>query len=98
MRIGELAQQSGVAETLRYYEQQGLLAKPARSAANYRVYTAQHVEQLAFIRQCRLLDYPSQKFVCYWATKPRRASLREVNRLLDRHIVDVQSVFKNCRH
>lgn len=92
VRIGELAQQAGVAvETLRYYEQQGLLAKPARSAANFRIYTAQHVEQLAFIRQCRLLDLSLAEIrvLLGYKAAPEQAC-GEVNRLLDRHIINVQ--------
>lgn len=92
MRIGELAQQTGVAvETLRYYEQEGLLAKPARTAANFRIYTDQHVEQVAFIRQCRFLDLSLAeiRILLGYKTSPEQAC-GEVNRLLDRHIVEVQ--------
>lgn len=57
MKIGELAQLSGLTvETIRYYEQQGLLAKAARADSNYRVYQAPHLETLLFIKQCRSLD------------------------------------------
>lgn len=92
MRIGELAQQTGVAvETLRYYEQQGLLAKPARTAANFRIYTAQHTEQVAFIRQCRFLDLSLAeiRILMGYKAAPEQAC-GEVNRLLDRHISNVQ--------
>lgn len=92
MRIGELAQQTGVAvETLRYYEQEGLLAKPARTAANFRIYTAQHVEQVAFIRQCRFLDLSLAeiRILIGYKAAPEQAC-GEVNRLLDQHIDDVQ--------
>lgn len=57
MKIGELAGRSGCAvETIRYYEREGLLPEPARSAANYRLYGETHAERLAFIRHCRALD------------------------------------------
>ncbi len=57
MKIGELAQLSGLTvETIRYYEQQDLLAKAARADSNYRVYQAPHLETLLFIKQCRSLD------------------------------------------
>jgi Cd(II)/Pb(II)-responsive transcriptional regulator len=59
MRIGELAKQAGVdAQTVRYYEREGLLAAPSRTAAGYRVYGPQHLERLNFIRHCRSLDMP----------------------------------------
>lgn len=92
MQIGELAQQTGVAvETLRYYEQEGLLTTPKRTAANFRIYTAQHVEQVAFIRQCRFLDLSLAeiRILLGYKAAPEQAC-GAVNRLLDRHIVDVQ--------
>ncbi|MDP1136857.1 MerR family DNA-binding transcriptional regulator, partial [Klebsiella pneumoniae] len=39
MKIGELAQRTGISiETIRFYEAQGLLPPAARAANNYRVY------------------------------------------------------------
>lgn len=56
MTIGALGQATGVgAETIRYYERIGILAAPARSAAGYRLYTAEHVRRLRFIRRGREL-------------------------------------------
>jgi DNA-binding transcriptional MerR regulator len=50
MRIGELAERSGVpARMLRYYEQQGLLA-PARTANGYRDYGAPQLDRVVQIR------------------------------------------------
>ncbi|MBV9346276.1 MAG: Cd(II)/Pb(II)-responsive transcriptional regulator [Gammaproteobacteria bacterium] len=57
MKIGELARRSQCqTETIRFYEREGLLPAPLRTAGNYRVYGARHVERLAFIRNCRALD------------------------------------------
>jgi Cd(II)/Pb(II)-responsive transcriptional regulator len=59
MKIGELATQAGTdAQTVRYYEREGLLAAPSRTPAGYRAYGTQHVERLNFIRHCRSLDMP----------------------------------------
>jgi len=45
MTIGEVARAAGVATpTLRYYEQEGLLAPTTRSAAGYRLYDARAVK------------------------------------------------------
>jgi Hg(II)-responsive transcriptional regulator len=55
---GQLAKKSGVGvETLRFYEREGLLDKPARSGANYRQYTAEAVERVRFIRRAQLLGF-----------------------------------------
>lgn len=49
MKIGELAERTGVAPRLiRYYEQQGLLAAD-REANGYRSYTESHVERVTRI-------------------------------------------------
>lgn len=59
MRIGELARRAGVdAQTIRYYEREGLLDAPARTASGYRAYGPQHLERLNFVRHCRSLDMP----------------------------------------
>lgn len=51
MKIGELAERSGLAASaIRYYEQQGLLPKASRSANGYRVYSETSLERLHLIQ------------------------------------------------
>lgn len=51
MRIGELAQQSGVStKTIRYYEDIGLVPPAPRLGSGYRDYEASMLDRLAFIR------------------------------------------------
>lgn len=59
MRIGELAQRSGVpVETLRYYEKEGLIAPPPRSAASgYRDYPESVLHYLFFIRSAKAVGF-----------------------------------------
>jgi len=50
MRIGQLARLIEIdTQTIRFYEQQGLLPPPDR-------HTEKHGERLAFIRRCRILN------------------------------------------
>lgn len=59
MRIKALSDATGVEiDTIRFYEKQGLLPEPARTANGYREYEAAHLERLAFVRHCRALDMP----------------------------------------
>ncbi|MDF1632984.1 helix-turn-helix domain-containing protein [Mycoplana sp. MJR14] len=52
--IGKLAEASGSkVETIRYYEQIGLLPEPERNAGNQRRYTARHYERLVFVLHAR---------------------------------------------
>ncbi|HEV7257026.1 MAG TPA: helix-turn-helix domain-containing protein [Bosea sp. (in: a-proteobacteria)] len=56
--IGALAERTGVkVETIRYYEQVGLLPPPERSEGNQRRYGRRHVERLAFIKHARDLGF-----------------------------------------
>ena len=62
MKIGELGAATGTkVETIRYYEQIGLLPPPARSASNYRSYGTSHLQRLAFIRRARDLGFPLEQ-------------------------------------
>lgn len=57
MRIGQLAKLTGVnVQTIRFYEHEGLLATPERQENGYRIYTQRHIERLAFVRRCRMLN------------------------------------------
>ncbi|WP_417767535.1 MerR family transcriptional regulator [Stappia sp.] len=52
--IGELSRQCGVkVPTIRYYEQQGLIEEPPRSAGNQRRYSQAARDRLTFIRHAR---------------------------------------------
>jgi len=54
--IGTLARQAGLPiQTIRYYEQLGLLPKPQRSASGYRLYGDEAVDRLVFIKKAQSL-------------------------------------------
>ncbi|MEO5376323.1 MAG: helix-turn-helix domain-containing protein [Magnetococcus sp. DMHC-6] len=56
--IGHLAKMGGCqVQTIRYYEQVGVLTTPPRSSGNQRLYSANHLERLLFIRHCRELGF-----------------------------------------
>jgi DNA-binding transcriptional MerR regulator len=57
MKIGELAKATGLTtKTIRFYEQQALLKEPLRTSSGYRIYTAEDVERLEFIRQAKRIS------------------------------------------
>jgi DNA-binding transcriptional MerR regulator len=56
--IGDVAKHSGASrKALRLYEAAGILAPPQRTAAGYRVYGADALDLLAFIRQAQRLGF-----------------------------------------
>jgi DNA-binding transcriptional MerR regulator len=101
MKIGEMASATATnIETVRYYEKIGLLPLPARDAANYRSYGAEHLARLSFIRRARdlgftldqvrellgLADHSDQS--CAAVDAIATAHLTEI----DRKIADLQSL------
>lgn len=70
MRIGEVATRADVnVQTVRFYEREGLLRKPARTPGGYRSYESQDLELVRFIRVCQGLGF----------------TLREVKQLIRLH-------------
>jgi MerR family copper efflux transcriptional regulator len=58
VNIGQAADRSGLpAKTIRYYEQIGLIDKPARRTSNYRDYDETDVQMLVFIQRARSLGF-----------------------------------------
>jgi DNA-binding transcriptional MerR regulator len=58
MKIGELAQRSGLsASTIRFYEKQGLLPKATRAANGYRIYSKATVNRLQLIKFAQSLGF-----------------------------------------
>lgn len=59
LAIGDLARMTGTkVNTIRFYEEGGLLPPPQRTASGRRVYDGADVRRLAFIRQSRNLGFP----------------------------------------
>jgi MerR family copper efflux transcriptional regulator len=58
MRIGELAERTGVSvQTVRYYERRGLLPKPDRTTSGYRAYDTGDLQRLGFILRAKTLGF-----------------------------------------
>lgn len=99
MKIGELANATGTpVETIRFYEREGLIARPARTGSNYRNFDEQHVQRLAFIRRCRSLDMALDEIrvLLRFLDQPS-ANCGEVNTMLDRHIGHVSQRMDELR-
>lgn len=57
--IGQAATSSGVTvETIRYYERKGVVPRPPRSVSGRRLYDADAIARLRFVRRCRDLGFP----------------------------------------
>jgi len=58
LTIGKLAKQAAVSiDSIRFYEREGLLAAPARTESNYRLYSVEAVARLRFIKRAKDLGF-----------------------------------------
>jgi len=99
MPIGALAGQTGVkVETIRYYEQVGLLPEPERSEGNQRRYGRRHRERLAFIKHARDLGFTveSIRALLKLSDKPNMAC-DDAHAIASAHLGDVRDKIARLR-
>lgn len=93
LTIGELAAQTGTrVQTIRYYEQVGLMPVPRRTEGNQRRYRPQDLERLAFIRHGRELGFSPEviRQLLRLGDKPDR-SCAAVDRIARQQLQHVRS-------
>ena len=88
MNIGQVAKHSGIsAKMIRYYEDIGLIEPVKRSNAGYRIYTAQDLKTLGFIKHARELGFASEQIkelLSLWRDTGRSSA--EVKQLASQHM------------
>lgn len=58
LRIGQVAEGGGVnLQTIRYYEREGLLAKPPRLSSGYRTFPTDAIRRVRFIKRAQELGF-----------------------------------------
>jgi len=107
MDIGRAARESGVsAKMIRHYEAVGLLPKVARTFSNYRVYTANDVHALRFIRRARTLGFSIddiRALLGLWQSRARSSSsVKKIARAhiarLKEKIAELQGMARTLEH
>ncbi len=90
-RIGDLARATGTRiETIRWYEKQGLLPPPLRTASNYRIYGDAALARLSFIRRARDLGFSLDTVRALLALSENRESdCATVDVLAAAHLVEI---------
>ncbi len=92
-RIGEVTALTGMsADTLRYYEKIGLLPKVARTASGVRLYDAQDLSRLRFIRRAQRMHFSLDEIgmLLKMREDPRHAR-EEVRRLTAAKLAEVEA-------
>ena len=101
LRIGELAQRSGVsAKALRLYEQRGLLRPATHSPAGYRLYGSEALQRLSQIVLLRRAGFSLAQIGRLLARDPAVAGrlLQERIAVLERECVQRQQALTALRH
>ena len=97
MLIGKLAAETGVnIETIRYYERVKLLSAPARTDGGHRVYNADHVQRLTFIRRSRELGFSLDDIRLLLALSDGKRDC-EAKELTMRHLADIRGKISSLR-
>ncbi len=97
LTIGHLAREAGVnLETVRYYERQGLLAKPPRSASGYRLFPSDAARRLRFIRRAQELGFSLKEIRELLSLRvSRRTTSADIRTRAEAKIVDIEAKIKN---
>ncbi len=97
--IGELAKHAGVKpDSVRFYERNGLLPKPPRSANGYRVYDEAALKRLQFIKKAQALGLNLQEIKEVLELKDRRkAPCGRVAALAERRFEEIDRQIAELR-
>jgi len=95
--IGKASEQSGVnIETIRYYEREGVVPKPGRSAGGRRLYSTDEIAKLRFVRRCRDLGFPISIIQTFLSLTERDdRSCGEVKALAEDHLYEINAKIEN---
>ncbi len=91
--IGEASRRSGVGiETIRYYEREGIVPAPERAPNNRRLYSANDIGRLRFLRRCRDLGFPlAHAKTLLDLSESRHEDCQSVRKLAESHIENVRT-------
>jgi DNA-binding transcriptional MerR regulator len=95
--IGKASEQSGVnIETIRYYEREGIVPKPGRSAGGRRLYSSDEIAKLRFVRRCRDLGFPISIIQTFLSlTMQSDRSCGEVKTMAENHLSEIAAKIEN---
>jgi DNA-binding transcriptional MerR regulator len=91
VRIGELSERSGVpAKTIRFWEQSGVVAEPARTEAGYRDYDEDTLALLRFVRAAQAAGFTLAEIAQIIEIRSRGdAPCEHVTALIDHRLADI---------
>lgn len=99
LMIGELGRRTGTKlNTIRFYEEVGLLPKPARTASGRRTYGEDDLRRLRFVRHARKLGFGTDmiRSLLELAAHPERRC-GDVRELAARHITELEARIRSLK-
>ncbi len=99
LHVGSIARKTGVGvQTLHYYERINLLPKPARSEANYRLYSADVVRRVTFIKKAQAVGFTLAEIKEILDLKSHgRAPCHKVTELGEKHLQEIDARLAQLR-
>ena len=99
LRIGDLAGATATrVETIRWYEKVGMIAAPARSEGNYRLYDDAALARLSFIRRARNLGFSLDQVRALLAVAGDGAGdCGAIDGLAQRHVAEIDRKIADLR-
>lgn len=96
--MAEAARLGGVnVETIRYYERNGLVPKPPRTRAGYRIFSQDAVKRLQFIKHAQELGFSLKEIRELLSLRVRRGSCADVREKAEAKLADIDEKIRHLR-
>ena len=95
--IGKLSKETGLSvQTIRYYEQLGILPEPARTDSGYRNYSDDYFEHINFIKNAREFGFSLEEIKVLVNLKSSEAALgKDVKEIVNSKIQEIDEQIKS---
>ncbi|BBA35795.1 transcriptional regulator, MerR family [Methylocaldum marinum] len=91
LTIGKVAARAGISiDTVRFYERSGLLKKADRTEAGYRLYAADDVNRLKFIRRAKALGFSLEEVAELLALNDGVGERSAVRAIAERRLAELE--------
>jgi DNA-binding transcriptional MerR regulator len=98
IRIGKVSQETGLSiDTIRFYEKQGLLDRPLRSEGGFRLFDAEDIQRMQFIRRAQQLGFSLAEIRELLVLQREHEPCIHVRELLEAKLKSVRSKIQELR-
>jgi MerR family transcriptional regulator, copper efflux regulator len=99
LTIGEIARRTDVsADTIRYYERQGLIPDPARTDGGYRNYPPETIARLKFIRRAKRLGFSLREIQDLLSlSEDSAATASDIKQRAEAKLVEIEAQISDLR-